>query len=124
MAEVGLQTPRRLQERSSSTVESYQAPDWMSAETASRLSVGIDVYAPSYIPGPFGGEPEVQAYDGYYSLYWQIPGAPPPLRVTGELGGVIPDFSYYDRNIQLEQNATVQGYPAYHDVSPIYDTVY
>ncbi|CAN5549403.1 hypothetical protein BH23CHL4_BH23CHL4_03890 [soil metagenome] len=105
--------------------ESYQSPDWMSQETASRLAVGIDVYAPPAVPAPFGGEPEVQAFDGYYGLYWQIAGAPPTfLRVTGELGGVIPDFSYYDRNIQLQQNATVQGYPAYHDLSPIYDTVY
>jgi len=104
---------------------SYQSPDWMSSETASRLAVGIDVYAPSFVPAPFSGEPEVQASDGYYSLYWQIAGAPPTfLRVTGEAGGVIPDFSYYDRNIQLEQNATVQGSAAYHDVSPIYDIVY
>jgi hypothetical protein len=104
---------------------SYQIPEWMSQETASRLAVGIDVYVPPYVPGPFGGEPEVQAYDGYYSLYWLIPGAPPTfLHVTGEYGGVIPDFSYYDRNIQLEQNATVLGYPAYHDLSPIYDIVY
>lgn len=103
----------------------FQVPEWMSDETATRFNIGIDVLAPSYVPAPFGGEPEIQAYSGFYSLYWLIPGAPPTyLRISGEAGGVIPDFSYYDRNIQLTQNATVQGYPAYHDVSPIYDIVY
>jgi hypothetical protein len=105
--------------------QNYQTPDWMSSDAASRLAIGIDVYAPPYVPAPFGGEPQVQAYQGYYSFYWNVPGAPPTfLRVTGEYGGVIPDFSYYDRNIQLQQNTSVQGYAAYHDVSPIYDVVY
>ncbi len=108
-----------------STQISAQIPDWMSAETASRLAIGIDVYAPSWVPGPFSGEPDIQAYDGYYSLYWLIPGVPPTfLRVTGEAGGSIPAYSYYDRNVQLQQNATVMGYPAWHDVTPIYDLVY
>lgn len=106
-------------------VAAYQLPDWLSPETASRLAVGIDVLAPSYVPAPFGGEPEVQASDGYYSFYWLIPGAPPTyLRVTGTAGGEIPAFSYYDRNVQLEQNDSVMGYPAWHDVTPIYDLVY
>ena len=102
-----------------------QLPDWLSPETAARLNVGIDVLIPSYVPAPFGGEPEVQSSDGYYSLYWLIPGAPPTyLRITGTAGGEIPAFSYYDRNIQLEQNDSVQGYPAWHDDTPIYDLVY
>lgn len=103
----------------------HQLPDWLSQESAVRLAVGIDVLVPSYVPAPFGGEPEVQASDGYYSLYWLIPGAPPTyLRITGTAGGEIPAFSYYDRNIQLEQNDSVQGYPAWHDDTPIYDLVY
>jgi len=102
-----------------------QLPDWLSPETAARLSVGIDVLVPSYVPAPFGGEPEVQASDGFYSLYWLIPGAPPTyLRITGTAGGEIPAFSYYDRNVQLEQNDSVMGYPAWHDDTPIYDLVY
>ena len=77
------------------------------------------------VPEPFGGEPEVQASDGYYSLYWLIPGAPPTyLRITGTAGGEIPAYSYYDRNVQLEQNDSVMGYPAWHDDTPIYDLVY
>jgi hypothetical protein len=106
-------------------VPSNQLPDWLSTETASRLNVGIDVLVPSYVPAPFGGEPEVQASDGYYSLYWLISGAPPTfLRVTGTAGGEIPAFSYYDRNVPLEQNDSVMGYPAWHDDTPIYDLVY
>jgi hypothetical protein len=102
-----------------------QLPDWLSPETAVRLAVGIDVLIPEYVPAPFGGEPEVQASDGFYSLYWLIPGAPPTyLRITGTAGGEIPAFSYYDRNNQLVQNDSVMGYPAWHDVTPIYDLVY
>src|SRR6478752_6893617 len=106
-------------------ISANQLPDWLSSDTAARLNVGIDVLAPSYVPEPFGGEPEVQASDGYYSLYWLIPGAPPTyLRITGTAGGEIPAFSYYDRNVQLEQNDSVMGYPAWHDDTPIYDLVY
>lgn len=106
-------------------VTANQLPEWLSPDTAARLNVGIDVLVPSYVPGPFGGEPEVQASDGYYSLYWLIPGAPPTyLRITGTAGGEIPAFSYYDRNVQLEQNDSVMGYPAWHDDTPIYDLVY
>ncbi|HKG27480.1 MAG TPA: hypothetical protein VKB09_17645 [Thermomicrobiales bacterium] len=100
-------------------------PPWLSAETASRLDLGFDVLVPFDVPSPFDGEPAVDAYDGYYSLYWLIAGAPPTyLLITGEVGGSIPDFSYYDRNVQLEVNADVQGTPAYHDLTPIYDKVY
>ncbi len=106
-------------------ISANQLPDWLSSDTAARLNVGIDVLVPSYVPEPFGGEPEVQASDGYYSLYWLIPGAPPTyLRITGTAGGEIPAYSYYDRNVQLEQNDSVMGYPAWHDDTPIYDLVY
>ena len=106
-------------------ISANQLPDWFSSDTAARLNVGIDVLVPSYVPEPFGGEPEVQASDGYYSLYWFIPGAPPTyLRITGTAGGEIPAYSYYDRNVQLEQNDSVMGYPAWHDDTPIYDLVY
>lgn len=110
---------------SQETITGNQLPDWLSSEAAARLAIGIDVLVPSYVPAPLGGEPEIQASDGYYSLYWLIPGAPPTyLRVTGTAGGEIPAFSYYDRNVQLVQNDTVMGYPAWHDVTPIYDLVY
>ncbi|MGD9712894.1 MAG: hypothetical protein AB7V46_12615, partial [Thermomicrobiales bacterium] len=105
--------------------ESAQLPDWLSSESASRLDIGISVYAPSWLPSPFGSEPEIQAYDGYYSFYWLVPGMPVTyLRVTGEAGGSIPDYSAYDRNNQLVQNATVMGYAAWHDLTPAYDLVY
>lgn len=101
------------------------APGWMSEETAARLDLGFTVFVPSWVPAPFAGEPAVSADGGAYTLYWLIPGTPPTfLEITGTVGGVIPDYSWYDRNIQLEQNAWVQGYPAWHDLTPIYDLVY
>ncbi len=100
-------------------------PDWLSPETAARLDLGFDVLVPPWVPGPFAGEPSVQASGGYYRLYWVIPGSPPTyLEITGTVGGDIPDFSWYDRNVQLQQNTTVQGVPAHHDLTPIYDLVY
>ncbi|MBX3070237.1 MAG: hypothetical protein KF883_07090 [Thermomicrobiales bacterium] len=109
----------------SGAFQSAQNPDWLSSGSASRLAVGINVYAPSWIPSPFGGEPEIQAYSGFYSFYWLIPGAPVTyLRVAGEAGGTIPAYSIYDRNNQLQQNATVMGYPAWRDQTPAYDLVY
>ncbi len=101
------------------------APDWMSADTATRLDLGFDVLVPGWVPAPFSDEPRVAASAGYYSLYWMLPGGPPTyLEITGTVGGTIPDFSWYDRNNQLVQNADVQGYPAYHDLTPAYDLVY
>lgn len=101
------------------------APDWMSAETTAYLDLPYDVLVPPYIPGPFASGPEVSVSGGYYSLYWMIPGgAPTFLQITGELGGQIPDYSKYDRNVQLVENASVNGVPAYHDLTPIYDLVY
>lgn len=100
-------------------------PDWLSPSITVRLAVGIDVMLPEIVPAPFESEPTVEAWDGYYSLYWLIPGTPPTyLLITGEAGGTIPDYSAYDRNVQLEVNANVQGYDAYHDLTPVYDLVY
>lgn len=97
----------------------------MSLETAARLELGFSVLAPGAVPVPFAGEPSVYAASGYYSLYWVIYGGPPTfLEVTGEIGGDIPDGSAYDLNVPLVVNASVRGYPAYHDVTPIYDTVW
>ena len=107
------------------TVRPQSTPAWMSPETAARLDLGFSVLAPGAVPAPFGGEPSVYAAGGYYSLYWVIYGGPPMfLEVTGEIGGDIPDGSAYDLNVPLVVNASVQGYPAYHDVTPIYDTVW
>ena len=101
------------------------APDWMSEDTAARLDLRFDVLVPGWVPAPFSGEPRVAASDGSYSLYWMVPGGPPTfLEITGTVGGTIPDFSWYDRNNELVQNAEVQGYPAYHDVTPAYDLIY
>jgi hypothetical protein len=102
-----------------------QVPAWLSPESAASLDLGFPVLVPADVPAPFSGEPAIDARDGYYSLYWLIPGSPPTyLMITGEVGGTIPDFSYYDRNIQLQVNAEVRGQPAYHDLTPIYDKVY
>lgn len=103
----------------------HQTPDWLSESGAAALNVGIDVLVPSYVPAPFGGEPSISAASGAYRLYWFIPGTPPTfLQISGEAGGFIPDYSEYDRNNQLFVNANVQGYEAYHDLTPIYDRVY
>ena len=97
----------------------------MSPETAATLDLGFDVLVPGYVPQPFAGEPAVTASEGFYSLYWVMPGTPPTfLQITGEVGGTIPDYSKHDRNVQLVENAEVQGNPAYHDLTPIYDLVY
>jgi hypothetical protein len=97
----------------------------LSVEGAAALDVGFTVLLPSFVPAPFGGEPSISVYPGYYRLYWFIPGTPPTfLQITGEVGGVIPAYSEYDRNNQIFVNASVQGYEAYHDLTPIYDRVY
>lgn len=101
------------------------APSWMDADTAARLSLAFDVLVPGWIPAPFSEQPSVSASGGYYELYWVITGGDPTfLDITGEVGGDIPDFSWYDRNNELQQNASVGGYPAYRDTTPIYDNVY
>ncbi|MGH2561996.1 MAG: hypothetical protein ACRDJH_23275 [Thermomicrobiales bacterium] len=112
-------------QRSPVDLNRHQSPDWLSAESAAALDVGFDVLLPSFVPAPFGGEPSISAYPGFYRLYWFIPGTPPTfLQITGEVGGVIPAYSEYDRNNQIFVNATVQGYGAYHDLTSIYDRVY
>ena len=103
----------------------HDLPGWISESSAASLAVGIDVLVPSDPPEPFSGEPSISASDGYYNLYWLISGSPPTfLSITGEAGGTIPDYSKYDRNVQLTVNASVNGYDAYHDLTPIYDLVY
>ncbi len=103
-----------------------QTPGWMTQDIIDRLTaVGSDVLAPSYLPAAVPFLPSVDAWYGYYSFYWLVPGTPPTyLQVTGTVGGGIPAYSKYDRNVQLTQNATVLGYPAWHDLTPIYDLVY
>lgn len=102
-----------------------QNVDWMSADTGSRLDLGFSVLVPTYIPGPFGGEPSVSASGGYYSLYWQLGGGSPTfLQISGTVGGSLPAGSPADLNNELFINASVQGYEAIHDVTAIYDSVW
>lgn len=102
-----------------------QNVDWLSAGSASSLNVGFTVLVPSWVPAPFGGEPSISASDGYYSLYWMNAGGDPTfLQVTGQVGGSLPAGSPYDLNNQLFVNASVNGYDAIHDVTPIYDQVW
>ena len=110
----------------SSLQSSKQTPDWITPDVQSQLAgSNMPVLAPSSIPGPFGSLPSVSASDGYYQLYWLIPGTPATyLLVTGTVGGSIPAYSEYDRNVELTQNDTVLGTPAYHDLTPIYDRIY
>jgi hypothetical protein len=100
-------------------------PDWLSEDGAASLAVGIDVLVPPSLPSPFTGEPSIEASSGAYRLYWMVGGgAPTLLQISGVAGGSIPAYSKYDRNVELTQNATVSGFPAYHDLTPIYDLVY
>ena len=100
-------------------------PEWLSAESAARLDAGFDVLVPGWVPAPFAGEPSISAWGGGYALYWVNWGGPPTfLEITGTAGGDIPDYSAYDRNVQLLPNATVAGAVAYHDLTSAYDLVY
>jgi hypothetical protein len=105
---------------------SDQTPDWITPDVQSQLAgSNMPVLAPSSIPGPFGSLPSISASDGFYQLYWLIPGTPATyLLVTGTVGGSIPAYSEYDRNVELTQNDSVLGTPAYHDQTPIYDRIY
>lgn len=100
-------------------------PSWMDADTAARLELDFDVLVPGWIPAPFSEQPSATATGGFYELYWVIIGGDPTfLDVTGQVGGDIPDFSWHDRNNELQQNGEVGGYAAYRDLTPIYDNVY
>ena len=97
----------------------------MGSETASRLDVDFPVLVPEWVPEPFDTAPAVNTWSGHYGLYWVVTGgAPTFLEITGDTGGDIPDFSWYDRNVELTVNAEVAGAPAYRDLTPIYDNVY
>ena len=110
-----------------------QNVDWMSSETAASLDIGIDVLVPSWIPEPFSGvTPSVTASNGFYQLYWMVPGGSPTfLYIEGVAGGTLPAGSPADLNKQLSINATVQGWDAIQDTgipaggsTPIYDQVW
>lgn len=101
-------------------------PAWMTPDQAAALDVGIPALAPSYVPEPFADyAPAINTANGYYRLYWQVPGGTPTfLQITGTLGGQIPAGSPYDLNNQLVVNSAVRGYDAYHDATPVYDSVW
>lgn len=102
-----------------------QNVDYLTASDGQALDVGINVLVPSFVPAPFGGEPQIEASSGYYSLYWMIPGSPPTfLQVSGTAGGSLPAGSPADLNNQLSVNASVRGADAIHDVTSIYDNVW
>jgi hypothetical protein len=100
-------------------------PDWMTEDIASQFAIGMDVLVPFSLPEPFSGIPQYSASPGYYSLYWYVGGGSPTLlQIIGQDGGTIPDYSKYDRNVELTANASVNGNTAYRDLTPIYDLVY
>jgi hypothetical protein len=102
-----------------------QNVDWMTADQAARLNLSFPVMVPTWIPGPFGGAPSIQAGGGYYSLYWMnAGGAPTFLQISGQVGAAMPVGSPADLNVRLSVNASVQGYEAIHDVTSIYDNVW
>ena len=102
-----------------------QNVDYISAGVGAALDLGFPVLVPSWVPAPFGGEPAVDTGGGSYSLYWMNGGGDPTfLQVTGVVGGGLPAGSPYDLNIELSINASVNGYGAIHDVTPIYDAVW
>lgn len=102
-----------------------QNVDYLSTSDAQSLNVGIDVLVPASVPAPFGGQPQVQASSGYYSLYWMIPGTPATyLQISGTAGASLPAGSPADLNNELSINASVRGADAIHDVTSIYDDVW
>lgn len=110
-----------------------QNVDWMSPEAAASLDIGMDVLVPSWVPQPFSGvTPSVTASNGYYQIYWMVPGgAPTFLYIEGTVGGSLPAGSPADLNKELTVNASVQGWNAIHDIgipaggaTPIYDQVW
>lgn len=102
-----------------------QNVDWLGGDAAASLNLGFTVLVPSWVPAPFGGAPSISTAGGYYSLYWMNAGGDPTfLQITGQVGGALPAGSPYDLNNQLFVNASVNGYEAIHDVTPIYDQVW
>jgi len=102
-----------------------QNVDYLGAEAAASLNLDFPVLVPSYVPGPFGGEPAVRAGGGSYSLYWMnVDTTPTFLYVEGEVGGSLPAGSPADLNNELTINASVQGHDAIHDVTAKYDAVW
>lgn len=105
--------------------ERNQNVEYLGPDAAAKLDLDFPVLVPSYVPGPFGGEPAVSAGGGSYSLYWINLGGPPTfLEVTGTVGGALPAGSPADLNNQLTINASVQGHDAIHDVTAFYDAVW
>jgi hypothetical protein len=104
------------------TVATAQNVDWMSEEMARSLDLGFAVLVPTSIPAPYSSPPSVSASGGYYSLYWGPSGG--FLEISGTVGGSLPAGSPADLNNELFINASVQGYPAIHDVTSIYDSVW
>lgn len=108
------------------TAAAQSGPGWMTAEQAALFTNGWPALVPSYVPEPFAGvTPSISVTGGSYQLYWYVAGdVPTYLEVTGRTDGYSPAGSAYDLNVQLVVNASVRGYEAYHDLTPIYDTVY
>lgn len=103
----------------------HQSVAYLSPDDVAALGLDFQVLVPSFVPGPFGGEPAVSADGGSYSLYWMNPGVPPTfLQVSGVVGGALPAGSPADLNNELSINATVQGSPAIQDVTARYDAVW
>lgn len=110
---------------------SGQSVEWLSDDSVSYLSSsGVPVMVPSWVPGPVAGStPEIYAGGGSYSIYFYFSGTT-FLYITGVAGGGFPGGSEANLNVELSVNASVQGYPAIHDVgipegsdTPIYDKV-
>jgi hypothetical protein len=111
--------------RSAVPVTTAQNVDYISPSVGAALDLGFPVLVPGWVPAPFAGEPSVEAGGGSYSLYWMNGGGEPTfLQVQGVVGGGLPAGSPYDLNIELSINASVNGYDAIHDVTPIYDAVW
>ena len=102
------------------------APDWMTPDQAALFTNDWPALVPSWVPEPFASvAPSIRVDGGSYSIYWYVPADVPTfLQVTGNVSGYIPAGSAYDLNVELVVNASVRGYEAYHDLTPIYDTVY
>lgn len=110
---------------------SAQSVSWLGPDSTSYLtSSGIPVMVPSWLPGPVAGSsPEIYAGGGSYSIYFYGAGNT-FLYITGVAGAGFPGGSEANLNVELTVNASVQGYPAIHDLgipegsdTPIYDKV-